>query len=126
MANTKSKKNTKAKSDNAELPGVSKKVFKEEVVDKKEKTHPLIKNPRITEKSAIYAEKGIYTFNVGQSANKNEIKKAIKFIYGVTPVRVSVTQIAKKSVTRRGITSVKQGGKKAVVHLKKGDKITFV
>ncbi|MFA5773449.1 MAG: 50S ribosomal protein L23 [Candidatus Paceibacterota bacterium] len=100
---------------------------KEETVDKtkKEKTHPLIKGARITEKSALNAEKGIYTFNVKPEANKNEIKKAIKFIYGVIPVRVSVTQIAKKTVTRRGVVSVKQGGKKAVVHLKKGDKITF-
>lgn len=93
--------------------------------DKKEKTHPLIKNPRITEKSAIYAEQGVYTFNVSPNANKNELKKAIKFVYGVTPVNISITQIAKKTVTRRGVTSVKQGGKKAVVHLKKGDKITF-
>lgn len=104
---TKTKKNTK------------------EVSDKKEKSHPMIKGPRMTEKSAIYAERGVYTFNVTPTANKNEIKKAINFIYGVTPVNVSITQIAKKSVTRRGIVSVKQGGKKAVVHLKKGDKITF-
>ena len=56
---------------------------------------------------------------------KNEIKKAIKLVYGVSAERVAMTTIAKKTVTRRGITSVKQGGKKAVVHLKKGDKITF-
>lgn len=110
MATTKTKKN---------------KEEKEVVSDKKQKTHPLIKSPRVTEKSAILAEKGVYTFNVASKANKNEIKKAIKFVYGVMPINVSVTQIAKKTVTRRGITSVKQGGKKAVVHLKKGDKITF-
>jgi len=113
MATTKQKKNNLDKKD--------------EIVDKskKEKTHPLIKNPRITEKSAILAEHDVYTFNVAQNANKNEIKKAIKFVYGITPIRVSITQIAKKTVTRRGITSVKQGGKKAVVHLKKGEKIIF-
>ena len=88
-------------------------------------SHPLIKGPRITEKSAIDAERGVYTFNVAQNANKNEIKKAINFVYGITPIKISITQIAKKTVTRRGITSVKQGGKKMVVHLKKGDKITF-
>jgi large subunit ribosomal protein L23 len=93
--------------------------------EKKEKTHVLIKGPRVTEKSAIYAEKGVYTFNVSPKANKNEIKKAVSFVYGVNPVKISITQIAKKTVTRRGITSVKQGGKKAVVHLKKGDKISF-
>lgn len=91
----------------------------------KEKVHPLLRGPRITEKSAIDAERGVYTFNVAPIANKNELKKAVKFVYGVTPVRISITQIAKKNVTRRGIVSVKQGGKKAVVHLKKGDKITF-
>lgn len=101
---------------------------KKEVVDNKNKvkTHPLIKEPRVTEKSALGAEKGIYTFNVKKDANKNEIKKAIKLVYGVTPVKISITKIAEKKVTRRGITSIKQGGKKVVVHLKKGDKITFV
>jgi large subunit ribosomal protein L23 len=102
----------------------TKKKTKKEV-EKKENNNALIKGPRITEKSAIYAEKGVYTFNVSSSANKNEIKKAIKLIYKVEPVRITITQIAKKTVTRRGITSVKQGGKKAVVYLKKGDKITF-
>ncbi len=108
MATTKTKKNT-------------------EVVDstKKVKTHPLLKSPRVTEKSAINAERGVYTFNVATVANKNEIKKAIKLVYGVTPVKVAITQIADKTVVRRGIESVKHGGKKAVVHLKKGDKITF-
>lgn len=96
-----------------------------EVVVKKEKSHPLIKNSRVTEKSAIDAERGVYTFNVAQNANKNELKKAINFVYGVNPVKISITQIAPKTVTRRGVVSIKQGGKKAVVHLKKGDKIIF-
>lgn len=107
MANTKIKKNT------------------DEAKDVKQKSHPLIKSPRITEKSAIYAEKGVYTFNVVENANKNEIKKAISLLYGVKPVSISITKIADKKIVRRGIESVKRGGKKAVVHLKKGDKITF-
>ncbi len=89
------------------------------------KSHPLIKGPRITEKSALDAERGAYTFNVMPNANKNEIKKAIKILYGVTPVKVSITQITSKVVMRRNILGVKGGGKKAVVHLKKGDKIIF-
>lgn len=97
----------------------------EEKKEANTKSHPLILSPRITEKSAINAEKGVYTFNVSPSANKNEIKKAINLLYGVKPVRISVTQIADKKVVRRGIESTKRGGKKAVVHLKKGDKITF-
>ena len=97
----------------------------EKKIESKGKMHPLIIGPRVTEKSAINAERNIYTFNVLDSAGKNEIKKAIKHIYGVMPVRVAVTKIANKTVTRRGIESVKRGGKKAVVYLKKGDKIIF-
>ncbi len=109
MATTKTKKN------------------KEEVVDKKAvaKTHPLIKGPRITEKSALGAERGAYTFNVATEANKSEIKKAIKMLYGVKPVRVSITQITSKTIVRRGKEGTKGSGKKAVVYLKKGDKIAF-
>ncbi len=100
---------------------------KKEVVEdaSKAKTHPLIKGARITEKAAIGAEKGIYTFNVATNATKNEIKKAIKLIYGVDPVRVAITQIQEKPVFRRGKIGTKKGGKKAVVYLKKGDKIAI-
>ena len=110
MATTKTKKNTK-----------------EVVVEdtKKTKTHPMILGPRITEKSAIGSERGVYTFNIDSSATKNEVKKAIKMIYGVTVERVAMTKIADKTVTRRGRVGIKRGGKKAVVYLKKGDKIAF-
>ena len=90
------------------------------------KKHPMIIGPRVTEKSAIGADKGAYTFNVTDNANKNEIKKAIKMLYNVTPVKVSITQRTSKVVMRRGIIGTKSGGKKAVVYLKKGDKIAFV
>ena len=109
MATTKTKKNKDVAVDDA----------------KKAKTHPLIKGVRVTEKAALAAEKGAYTFNVEDNANKNEIKKAIKLIYGVTPERVSIIQITSKKVVRRGKIGTKKGGKKAVVYLKKGDKITI-
>ena len=109
MATTKIKKNTK------------------EVVaeTKKGKTHPLIISPRITEKSANASLQNAYTFNVKPEASKNEVAKAINFVYGVKPLKVSITQITKKIIFRKGKMGVKQGGKKAVVYLKKGDKITF-
>ncbi len=89
------------------------------------KTHPLILGVRVTEKAALASEKGAYTFNVAPHATKNEIKKAIKMLYGVTPMKVSVIQITKKVVFIRGKMGTKAGGKKAVVYLKKGDKIAF-
>jgi large subunit ribosomal protein L23 len=107
MATTKTKKN------------------KDVVEVSKSAAHPLIHGPRITEKGARGAEKGVYTFNVVDSANKNEIKKAIKMLYNVMPVKVGVTQITSKTKVRRGKLGTKAGGKKAVVYLKKGDTITF-
>lgn len=89
------------------------------------KSHPHILGPRATEKGALGSEKGIYTFNVIPSTTKSEVKKAIKMLYNVTPVKVNITKRNEKVIFRRGKLGVKQGGKKAVVYLKKGDKIAF-
>ncbi|MDD3662361.1 MAG: 50S ribosomal protein L23 [Candidatus Pacebacteria bacterium] len=114
MVNTTIKKNTKEKKDD------------DKKVENKKPTHPLVKGIRITEKSSISADKGQYTFNVASDASKNEIKKAISLLYKVTPVKITMTKIASKKVVRRGVIGHKSGGKKAVVYLKKGDKIEFV
>jgi len=114
MATTKTKKTTDKKE-------------KVEKVDKeiKVKSHPLIIGPRITEKSALASEKSAYTFNVKDNATKSEIKKAIKMVYGVDAVKISITPIKEKVVFRRGKMGIRSGGKKAVVYLKKGEKISF-
>lgn len=86
----------------------------------------IIKNPRITEKGSYAAEKNVYTFDISASANKTEIKKAIFALYKVHPVKVNVLAVPKKNITYKGRPSTKGGGKKALVYLKKGDKIEFV
>ena len=87
----------------------------------------IIKKPRITEKSGIQAEMlGVYTFEVTAEANKKNITKAIKEIYKVTPVKVNITHLPAKKVFSRGKVGMRSGVKKAVVYLKKGDKIEFV
>jgi large subunit ribosomal protein L23 len=87
----------------------------------------IIKRPRITEKSGIQAETmGVYTFEVTAEANKKNIAKAIKEIYKVTPVKVNITHLPAKKVFARGKTGRQSGVKKAVVYLKKGEKIEFV
>lgn len=103
----------------------TKKNTKEVVEESKKATHPLIKGARVTEKAALGSEKGIYTFNVSENATKNEVKKAIKTMYGVDAVKVSMTNIKPKTVIYRGKFGKKKGGKKAVVYLKKGDKIAI-
>mgnify|MGYP000935111491 CR=1 FL=1 len=87
----------------------------------------IIKKPRITEKSGIQAEmSGVYTFEVTAKANKKNVAKAVKELYKVTPVKVNITNLPAKIVFTRGKAGRKSGLKKAVVYLKKGDKIDFV
>lgn len=87
----------------------------------------VIKNPRITEKSGIKAEsQNVYTFEVVKSATKTSVKEAIKEIYKVTPVKINIVNLPEKKVTSRGKMGRKQSIKKAVVYLKKGDKIAFI
>lgn len=89
-------------------------------------TTKLIKNPRVTEKASFVSEQNVYTFNVEKNANKTEISKAIKALYKVTPVKINIVNIPKKKVVVRGKPGSRGGGKKAMVFLKKGDKIEIV
>jgi len=86
----------------------------------------IIKNPRVTEKASNAFEHNVYTFDITQSANKTEIKKAIFALYKVHPVKVNVLPVPKKSIMSKGKAGVRGGGRKAFVYLKKGDKIEFV
>ncbi|OGI64604.1 50S ribosomal protein L23 [Candidatus Nomurabacteria bacterium RIFCSPLOWO2_02_FULL_40_10] len=86
----------------------------------------IIKNPRITEKASFGIEQNVYTFDIEKGANKTEIKKAIFALYKVKPIRVNVLPVPKKKTFSKGIVGSKSGGRKALVYLKKGDKIEFV
>lgn len=80
--------------------------------------------PRITEKAAIKADaSNVYVFEVTKDATKKSISASIREAYKVTPEKVHLVAIPRKRVFIRGKAGVKGGGKKAYVHLKKGDKI---
>ena len=84
------------------------------------------KNPRVTEKASFAAEQNVYTFDISDSANKTEIKKAIFALYKVRPIKVNVLNVPKKHIMSKGKAGVRGGGRKALVYLKKGDKIEFI
>jgi len=86
----------------------------------------IIKKPRVTEKASYVAEQNVYTFDVEKSANKTEIKKAIFQLYKVKPVKVNILAVPAKRVSLRGRGSLSGAGKKALVYLKKGDKIEII
>jgi large subunit ribosomal protein L23 len=86
-------------------------------------SNAVILGPRVTEKSAYSAEKNTYVFNVAMSANKIQVKQAIKEMYKVTPTAVNIVVAKPLQVTFRGRKGTQSAFKKAYVTLKKGDTI---
>ncbi len=81
---------------------------------------------RVTEKAALLAEKGRYTFNVPENFNKKMVAEMVKKEYKVTPIRVNIARAISKAVRRKGRPGTWSDSKKAIVYLKKGEKIEFV
>lgn len=82
--------------------------------------------PRVTEKSGILSQSGVYTFEVAKGFNKNEISRAVTALYKVVPVKVAVINTPGRRVFVKGRKGSVSGIRKALVTLKKGDKIEFV
>lgn len=88
-----------------------------------------LRRPRVTEKATMLAERAecpAYTFEIDARSNKGEVALAVKRLFGVTPTKVAITTNPRKAVMVRGKAGFKGGVKKAVVYLKKGDKIELV
>ena len=82
--------------------------------------------PRITEKSGLLSQNGVYTFEISKDATKPEIVKAIKTIYKITPEKIAIINLPAKNVFVRGKKGRVSAVRKAVVTVKKGDKIDFI
>ncbi len=118
------KKATKAKAIKAEkVPAIK---SEESSQNLSENIGAIIYRPRVTEKSGIKSQDGVYTFEVNKNANKNQVANAVKALYKVSPIKVAVINVKPSRVFVRGKKGVVSGFKKAVVTLKKGDKIDFV
>lgn len=87
---------------------------------------PVLKRPRITEKASALSARGAYVFEVTPSANKRQVAAAVRALYNVTPRKIAIVQIPAKTIVFKGKPGKSPGGKKAYVHLKKGDKIEVV
>lgn len=81
--------------------------------------------PHITEKTIELTKQNKYTFQVSKGSRKPEIKQAVESTFGVKVLNVKITTNAPE--VKRNYkyqANYKNGGiKKAVVKLKKGQKI---
>jgi large subunit ribosomal protein L23 len=84
----------------------------------------IILQPILSEKSLAGAELSKYTFVVANNANKPEVVLALKAIYKVDVTKVNMITVQPEDKLVRGKTKAHaKGFKKAVVTLKKGQKI---
>lgn len=86
----------------------------------------VILRPRVTEKSGILSQGGVYTFEIARNANKAAIIKAVRALYKVTPAKVAVINTPVRNVFVKGRKGTVAGIRKAIVTVKKGEKIDFV
>ena len=80
--------------------------------------------PTVTEKSMSGISVSKYVFAVAPKANKAEIAKAIYNLYKVKPIKINIISVKgeKKLIRGRYLAKIKPW-KKAMITLKKGDKL---
>jgi len=89
--------------------------------------HTILVSQLITERGTELAgESDQYLFRVAGSANKIEIKRAVEQIYKVKVLGVQTMNRLGKIKRRGQRIGHKSDWKKAVVRLKKGDKISVI
>lgn len=86
----------------------------------------ILKEPHISEKSTQLSDDNKYTFNVYPSANKIQIKDAVRNLYGVEIKEVNIINVKAKKRSLQGHEGKKHGYKKAIVTLEKGYKIELL
>ena len=92
---------------------------------KKLSIYDIMLKPLVTEKAYKQSEAlNKYFFKVHKDSNKNDVKAAIKEIYGVQPKSVNFVSVPYKWRSRR--TLVRRAYKKAIITLSENDKIELV
>ena len=79
--------------------------------------------PLVSEKAMILSEGNTYVFLVKRQVNKSEIKKEIENLYKVDVVKVTTGRFPGKIKHYKGLAASEKINKKAMVTVKKGQKI---
>lgn len=90
-----------------------------------ERLFSIIEKPVTTEKSHRQELDGIYTVMVDSRATKTDVRHAFFHLYGVTVEKVNMVPVRAKYKRRQNgfLVARRKAGVKAVVFLKKGERI---
>jgi large subunit ribosomal protein L23 len=85
----------------------------------------VIKRPLVTEKNSMLAEQGVYVFEVDKKASKDEIKLAVEKFFHVKVINVNTSVCRGRGKRTKFGVGKPESWKKAMVRLKKGEKISL-
>lgn len=85
----------------------------------------IIIRPIVSEKSYEQIEQNRYTFEVHPDSEKVEIRRAVEELFKVKVLRVNTMNIKGKPKRLGRFQGYRSSWKKAIVTLKKGDRIEF-
>ncbi len=87
----------------------------------------IVKKPHISEKATDLSQReNKYVFVVDKNANKIEIRDAIKDLYSVDALKITIVKIPSKKRRLGTTVGKKKGYKKAIVKIKDGQKIDIL
>ena len=93
---------------------------------KYKEAYRILKRSLVTEKATDLAQNSQYTFEVARNANKVEIGKAVESIFDIHVTNVRTLNMRGKIKKYRGRGGKTSDWKKAVVSLRKGEKIEVI
>ena len=79
--------------------------------------------PVLSEKANLLREQGKYVFRVALSANKLQVKEAVRRLFNVNPVSCTMMVVGGKPKRLRYRSGYTASWKKAIVRLPEGEKI---
>lgn len=86
------------------------------------KLNNILIQPLVTEKTTGQAQNKVYTFEVHESANKNQIMQTVEQLFGVEvkDIKTAIRKGKEKRVGKRMLTKKLSNKKIAYITLKKG------
>ncbi|QQO10636.1 50S ribosomal protein L23 [Breznakiella homolactica] len=81
--------------------------------------------PVLSEKANSMREEGKYVFKVDPSANKTQVKEAVRRLFNVHPVSCTIMVVGGKPKRQRYKAGYTATWKKAIVRIRKDEKISL-